>query len=241
MKKEIRALLPHRRTRLVPLILAGLAALIVCGGLLSLAVFFAKGPGQAMFYTATPTPTLTPTPPPATPTSPFTETPAASPLPTNTSGPSPTPTPQVYVVQEGDSISSIAAKFSTEFGVIITPEDIMLANQLANTIINPGLQLIIPMPGAVTSPTPSPLPTGLGRGSKISYKVLWGDTLESIASKFSSTVDAIVKANKNTKLTNASLQAGMVILVPINLVTPTPTYTISLTPAATLTPTPTQP
>jgi LysM repeat protein len=228
MKKEIRALLPHRKTRLVPLILAGLAALIVCGGLLSLAMFFVRGPGRAIFYTATPTPTLTPTPLPATPTSPFTETPAASPLPTNTSGPSPTPTPQVYVVQEGDSISSIAAKFSTEFGVIITPEDIMLANQLTNTIINPGLQLIIPMPGAVTSPTPSPLPTGLGRGSKI-------------ASKFNSTVDAIVKANKNAKLTNASLQAGMVILVPINLVTPTPTYTISLTPAATLTPTPTQP
>jgi LysM repeat protein len=58
-----------------------------------------------------------------------------------------------------------------------------------------------------------------------------GDTLESIAAKFNSTVAAISKANPDPTdpknpfkyLTNVNLQAEIVIIVPVNLVTPTAT------------------
>jgi len=71
-------------------------------------------------------------------------TPVASPsiaptaLPTAAATPSPVPTPHTYLVQKGDNLNTIAARFGT------TAAAIEAANGLPNDTINPGQVLIIP-------------------------------------------------------------------------------------------------
>jgi LysM repeat protein len=230
MKKEVQALINRRRARMVPVILAGLAVVIVLGGLAF--VLWIMGPGQILLKgTPTPTPSLTFTPTPPPPTATFvTPTPSDTPVPTITPGPSPTPTVFVYVVQEYDTLSGIAEEFKVDVEVI------KLVNNLTSDTLSIGQKLVIPA-GDVPTITPSPIPTGLPRGTKIKYKVVRGDTLESIAAQFNSRVEDIVKANadpKNPKnvLSNTNLRAGAEIFVPINLVTPTPTPRPTATPKA---------
>jgi LysM repeat protein len=95
-----------------------------------------------------------------------------------------------------------------------------------------GQTLTIPQGQEVQTPTPTPLPTGLPRGARIQYTVLLGDTLEIIAGKFNSTAEDIARQNRrnNQDLTNADLRAGEVLVVRINLVTPTLTPVPSRTP-----------
>jgi LysM repeat protein len=80
---------------------------------------------------------------------------AASPSPTATASPSPSPspTPLVYVVQSGDTLSEIAARFN------VSLDDLIAANQ--ETVPNPddirvGDQLIIPTPPPDDIPAASP-------------------------------------------------------------------------------------
>jgi LysM repeat protein len=229
MKKEVQALINRRRARMVPAILAGMAAVIVIIGAAALVVFFTQGPGQVIIKgTPTPTVTQTFTPLPPTATLAATPTPTDTPLPTETPGPSPTPTVVVYVVQQYDTLFDIALKFKVDV------EALKLANNLTSDVLSVGQQLTIPS-GEVPTTTPSPLPTGLGRGAKIKYRVLFGDTLETIAIQFNSKVDEIIKVNADPKnptqkLSNDTLRAGMEITVPVNLVTPTPTPRPSVTP-----------
>ncbi len=135
----------------------------------------------------------------------------------------------LHTVQQGENLYRIARKYGTSV------QAIQQANGIDDpTMITMGQKLIIPT-GDVPTTTPSPLPTGLARGAKIKYKVLLGDTLETIAIEFNSRVEDIVKANadpKNPKniLSNDTLRAGMEITVPVNLVTPTPTPRASVTP-----------
>ncbi len=224
MKKEVQALINRRRARMVPAILAGMAGVVVLVFVVAVALFFTQGPGQTILRgTPTPTVTQTHTPLPPTATLAATATLTNTPLPTDTPGPSPTPTVFVYVVKENDTLFDIAVKYQVDMEAIKT------ANKLTSDVLSVGQKLIIPT-GEMPTTTPSPLPTGLARGTKIHYKVLLGDTLESIAGQFNSRVDDIVKANADPKtptkkLSNDTLRAGMDILVPINLVTPTPTLT----------------
>lgn len=229
MKKEVQALINRRRARMVPVILAGMAVFIVLIGIGSVIWAVTLGPAQVLLKgTHTPTPTLTSTPLPPTSTPAPTSTASVTPPATDTPGPSPTPTVFVYVVKDGDNLFGIAVQFKVDV------EAIKLANKLTSDTLSVGQKLVIPS-GDVPTITPSPLPTGLPRGAKITYKVQLGDTLESIAVQFNSRVDDIVKANadpKNPKkvLSNLTLQAGMQILVPINLITATPTPPPSVTP-----------
>jgi hypothetical protein len=48
MKKEVQALINRRRARMVPAVLAGLAAVIVIIGVIAVVVFFTQGPGQVI-------------------------------------------------------------------------------------------------------------------------------------------------------------------------------------------------
>ena len=76
-----------------------------------------------------------------------------------------------YVVQEGDSMQSIASKYG------LTTDQIRWSNKLKNTDIAPGNVLVLPsVPGIV-------------------YTVKSGDTIESIASKYGSTVIEITALN----------------------------------------------
>jgi len=97
-------------------------------------------------YAATSTPTDTPiatdTPPP---------TPTATLLPTAT----PTPPYVTYVVQTGDTLSSIASRYG------VTVQAIMEANGLSSSILNIGMELTIPSSGSSVSP-PNPTSTQTG-------------------------------------------------------------------------------
>ena len=221
MKREVQALVNRRRARMVPVVLAVLAGLILLALVFLAVSFFTRGAGRELFQTSTPTPTLTPTPAPASPTPRPTDPPPPTDTPTITPGPSPTPAPITYTVQEGDTLFGIAVEFQVDL------ESLKLANNLTSDSLSVGTVLTIPL-GGLATPTPTPLPTGLPRGARIQYLVLLGDTLEIIAAKFNSTVEDISKSNDG--LANDKLQAGQLITVRINLVTPTPTAAASATP-----------
>ena len=73
------------------------------------------------------------------------------------------------------------------------------------------------------------LPTGLPHGAKLNYVVQCGDTLDSIAAKFNSTGADIAKTNNITNPT--SIQIGQVLIVRINIATPTAQPTNTQAPA----------
>jgi uncharacterized protein YkwD len=86
---------------------------------------------------------------------------------------------------------------------------------------------MIPLPGSVL-PTTTPIPPNLRSGTLIDYTVLPGDTLAGIAFKFNSLPDNIIEENELAD-PNA-LQAGQVLRIPVNLVTPTSTLPSTSTP-----------
>jgi LysM repeat protein len=223
--KGVQGLINRRKARTAQYAFAVVAGLVLLAILLLIINFFTGGIRLAFLDTATPTasPTLpataTPSPNPGTPTPQF------SPTPTDTEGPSPTPTPLSYTVQEGDTLFGI----SIQFGVSIAA--IRQANNLPSEVINPGTILIIPQGNEFPTATPTPFPTPLEamrRAQTIEYTVLLGDTLEIIAAKFLSTAADIAAQNSN--VTNANLQAGQVLRVRVNLVTPTFTPVPTRTP-----------
>ena len=202
-----------RRQRIIPLILGGLAVVLLVVGIFFVVLWFTGDTPPAMpgfLATDTPTPTVTSTPLPPTPI----------PTITNTPEPSLTPTPegpQTYIVEAGDTLSSIADQFEVDVLLLMAYNGITDANQL---FVND--ELIIPIPGSEL-PTPTALPENLLPGQEIEYMVLPGDTLETIAAQFNSTADAIAERNE-IEDTNA-IGVGQILFVPVNIATPTPTFT----------------
>jgi LysM repeat protein len=202
-----------RRQRVIPLILGGLAVVLLVVGVFFVVLWFTGDsppamPGFLATKTFTPTITNTPLPPTATPTI------------TNTPEPSSTPTPQgplTYIVESGDTLSSIADQFGVDVLLLMAYNGITDANQL---FVND--ELIIPLPDS-DLPTSTPLPENLYPGQEIQYVVLPGDTLETIAAQFNSTADAIAVRNE-IEDTNA-IGVGQILIVPVNIATPTPTFT----------------
>lgn len=215
-----------------PILMWALSIALVLSGLYLVVGWAAGGSGFSLFATDTPTPTITLTP---------SNTPTASLTPsiTPTGTPDFTPTasaPFLYTVALGDTLSGLADRFQVDFILI------MILNGLNNeSVLVPGTQLIIPNPD-MEIPEPTPLPTGLPRGFEIEYLVLPGDNLAIIANKFLSTEEEIIEANDLDDPN--SLFVGQLLIVPINLVTPTPgpsptpTSQFSPTPSLTATPTP---
>lgn len=93
---------------------------------------------------ATPTPATAITPTPDDPNTAFDQviaTPTPEPTPTATPIPRPTPTPTatVYVVQPGDTLSGIAARFN------VTVDDLVEANRIVNPdSLGVGQEITIP-------------------------------------------------------------------------------------------------
>ncbi len=187
----------------------------------------------SLFASDTPTPTLTYTPSPVPPTSTPTETPTELP-PTDPPTITLTPTPSgpfIYSVEEGDTLYSIAERFGVEILVLIEANRERLGLDPSNPIIKVGDELLVPPPGTELS-TPTPLPEGLPRGTRIEYTVQSGDTLAAIAQEFNSTVEDIIDVNE-LEDPNA-IFVGQILIIRVNLVTPVPT---EAQPTATLTPT----
>jgi LysM repeat protein len=153
-------------------------------------------------------------------------------IPTGGGSPAPQPTPgggggqQTYVVQRGDWLAKIAARFGT------TVAAIQAANGLGNnTLIFVGQTLIIPggsspAPQPTPGPQPTPQPTAPPGGGGV-YVVQRGDTLGRIAARFGTTVQAIVAVNPgiNPNLIFVGQQINLPGSGPAPQPTPAPTGT----------------
>ncbi|MEW6404754.1 MAG: LysM peptidoglycan-binding domain-containing protein [Chloroflexota bacterium] len=227
-----------RRQRRNPNIIYIIAGVLVLIGIIMLIVWL-SGPDKpigAMFATDTPTPTTT-----FTPTS--TNTPTETPTITSTATITVTPTfsqPFNYTVQEGDYLQLIVDKFGlgtdgialilylNPYGGINETTGFPIGVDPATLNIIPGQIITLPNPG-MPLPSATPLPTGMAPGTEIDYTVQSGDTLAGIAALFNTTEDAIIEANE---LEDANaIFAGQVLIVPVNLVTPTATRPPTSTPA----------
>jgi LysM repeat protein len=216
-----------KKQKMMPFLVGGLAILLLVVGIIILVVWL-SAPGRLigkMVATDTPTPTATFTPTPTTPTPTPTATSTATDTPTGSFTATPSG-PLEYTVVENDTCWGLLIKFEIQL------EALMALNPTLGTacILNPGDILYIPQKGMVVElPTETPIPTGLPRGTRIQYTVRTGDTLQGIASRFNSTIEAIMAIASNGITDPQSIEAGKVILVPVNLVTPTPTRTITVT------------
>jgi LysM repeat protein len=233
----------RKRQQMTPILIWGLVVVLVVVGIIILVVWFA-GPGKqgiSLFASPTPTETSTFTPSPTVPSLTPTETSTLTATPTVTQTATPAG-PFEYTIKEGDTCWDLANKFKVALDVLLA------LNNFGNACpIKPGDKILIPLEGQEL-PTDTPIATNLAAGTKINYVVKSGDTLALIASKFDSTVDAIMKENKLTDANTISV--GQTLVIPIKIVTPTatkkPTNTITpggptltpIPPTATKTPTP---
>ena len=171
----------RRRDRTVPFLLGAMAVVLLVVGLFLVVIWFTgdSPPALPAFLrsdTETPEPTSTPRPATATPEPSLTPEPSETPTPSG---------PLTYIVEEGDSLASIGEQFG------VSADQLIAANNLADpSNIGVGSQLIIPDPDS-DLPTETPLPENLVPGSTIEYVVKTGDTFQSIAERFNSTVESI--------------------------------------------------
>ncbi len=228
----------RKRQQMGPFIIWGLVVVLVFVGIILLVVWLtsSSGPKFTLFATNTPTVTITPTPT-------FTATFTATSTLTNTPTITPTSTPDKpfeYTVLEGDNLTVISEKFNLgDFGV-------QLLLEINPTIdpINPNLtigqKITIPEPGRKLN-TATPLPDNLAPGTKITYIVKPGDTIAGIASMFNSTFEAILKENKIAAADANKILIGQKLIIPANIVTPTPLPKPTITPTIPGQPSPTPP
>jgi LysM repeat protein len=202
---------PKRRLKGKQLILLMGLAVVILGAAVAI------GLNQAS-SAPPPTPTVTPT---FTNTATPTAMPTNTPTPTRTPTPRPTPTPippEVYTVQTGDTLLSIAADFG------VTVQELKAFNNLATDSIVQGQALEIP------PPTPTPGPTATLDPSQptptfsplILHTVKPGETLSEIAELYNVSMDDIRAAN-DMPTGATDIQANQVLEVP--QYTPTPEIT----------------
>jgi LysM repeat protein len=216
----------RKRQQMAPYFMAGLAILLVVVGIIILVVWFsrtgrivsplakAETPTASVTSTASPSPL----PPPAT----VTITPTVTLSPTITETPTPSG-PFEYTIQENDTCWDISQTYQVDVEVLLA------INNFGNECpIKPGDKILVPVAGSQL-PTETLLPTDV-RGVKIEYFVKTGDTLAIIASRFNSTVDAIITENKIEDANK--INVGDKLVIPVNIVTPTATRasTITVTP-----------
>jgi len=213
-----------RKQQMLPFFIWGLALILVIVGIVLLIVWLVgpEKPKVSFFASSTPTSTATFTPTEIPPTATFTVTSTVTETPTVTV----TPTrsgPIEYTVVDGDTCYDISAKFDVDLLVLLA-----INNFDAGTCpIQPGDKIIIPAPNQEL-PTATPWPTNLPRGTKLTYVVQFGDSLDLIADKFLSTVEDIMELNE---LENSNqIFAGQVLEIRVNLVTPVPTLPATVTP-----------
>lgn len=185
--------------------------------------------------------TLTPLPTSNLPTStPRPTLPPATRTPIPTVGPRPTNTPVVpddftttvtHVVRAGDTVSQLASRYGSTIDAIAS------VNGLSNPgLIYVGQTLLIPVRGNPPQPAPptfTPAPVNPGGGQQpqpgfVSYTIVRGDTLSTIAARFNTTVTTLAQVNN---IVNPNLiYPGQVISVPGTAPVPTVPTLVPATP-----------
>lgn len=118
----------------------------------------------------------------------------STPTPTT---PKPAPVALTYTIKKGDTLYSIAKKYG------VTVQDIVTTNTLANAnVIKIGQVIKIPGKPAAAPAQPT----------TVKYTVKSGDTVYSIAKKYSTTVQKIASANKLNK--DYLIKVGQVLTIP---------------------------
>lgn len=156
-----------------------------------------------------------------------------SPTPTVTPTVTPTPTPHLYTVVRGDTVERIAAEFD------ISVEDLMIANGLTSDLIRVDQTLVIP-PGPLERGTDGrPLPTATPTPVSAIYmvQVRTNDTLETIAQRLGTSVEAIIRSNDWVENADTIIRPGDRLVVPVGTVLPTLTPVTEVPPTATPVPT----
>jgi LysM repeat protein len=116
--------------------------------------------------------------------------------------------PQWVTVQWGDTLFSIATRYGTTVAAMLR------ANGLANpNFVYAGQRLVVPAlnsaPALASAPAANPAPAARNGSA---YTVRAGDTLYSIATRYGTTVDAIMRANGWT--TPSFIYTGQRLIIP---------------------------
>ncbi|HSN73811.1 MAG TPA: LysM peptidoglycan-binding domain-containing protein [Anaerolineae bacterium] len=147
----------------------------------------------------------------------------------------PTATPVVYVVKRGDTVNIIAARYG------ISVQDLMAFNGMNSDLIQVDQKLTIPLgdvprgPDGLPIPTPTPTP----RSAIYLVVVRAGDTIETIAKRLGSSVEAIVNFNDHLQNADTIIRPGEQVIVPVGTITATLTIQSVSGPTATPVPMPT--
>ena len=149
--------------------------------------------------------------------------------------PTATPTPVIYTVVRGDTVEKIAAAFG------ITARDLMSANGLSSDLIQVDQKLTIPTGPVELGPDGKPLPTVTPTPKNAIYLVVVraGDTIDLIAKRLGSSVEAVVRANDKLESADTIIRPGDQLIVPVGTVTGTLSLQFAEPPTATPVPTPT--
>ena len=154
---------------------------------------------------------INPPDPTTTPLPPDEPTPTASPIPP-TETPTPTATPVSYTVQTGDTLLDVAVAYGTTVEALVQLNGIQNPDQLAV-----GLVLLIPTPEPPLPPTATPqsqpiIDSVTSSTSYTIYTVQIGDTLDGIATRFNTTIAALVQMNG---IANPSrIDPGQILRIP---------------------------
>lgn len=112
-------------------------------------------------------------------------------------------------VGRGDTLSVLAKRYS------VTVEAIKNANNLTDTRLTAGQELVIPGPGwsPAASATPATPPTPVAEASTQgeTYKVQKGDTPRGIANKFKISEKELIAANKLTRADRLQINQSLII------------------------------
>ena len=113
---------------------------------------------------------------------------------------------KTYIVQKGDSLSKIASKHGVNLSIL------MEANGLnRKSVIKVGQKLAIPAASAQPKAQPAAAQENSGSSEVVTYVVQKGDNLSKIASKYHTSVAAIMELNGMTK---SSINAGKTLKIP---------------------------
>ena len=206
-----------KRQRGSPIFITILAVLLVIIGIVIIVLWITGGGFSFNLFNKEPTPTSTMPPTPVLSPTPS-MIPTETPTPTLTVSPTPSG-PFEYEVLEFDSCWGIAEKFEVDLQTLLAINNF----EDGTCPIYPGQKIKVPAPGQ-TLPTPTPVPSDLASGTRIEYTVQAGDSITSIADQLNSTYEDILAINKDKIDDENNLLVGVVLIIRVNLVTPTPTF-----------------